>query len=379
MHFDERSALSPREPALEWSVAAVEQPPVEESGRPKVTIGLAAAPGTEGLAGPLARDLAEALRRQVPGVEWTTIVAVDRLVVPPADVGDLVSAARLRLLDHDWDIVLALTDLPLRLSRRPQIAHASRMHAVGLISVPALGAVGAQRRAQHVAVRLVQALLGQAGANADPQRLRGRAQELASDVEDAADGIGFAARVLTGHLRLLVGMVAANRPWQLVARLSRALVAAVAAGVFALVTSDVWRLADAFGAWRHVGVAVASVVGITLTLIVGAQLWERAPSRRVRQQVLLFNAATTATVLIGVTVLYATLFLLALAAALLLVVPGLLSTALGHPVSFGDYAELAWLTSSLATAGGALGAGLESDDAVRAAAYTHRAEVDRGV
>ena len=72
--------------------------------------------------------------------------------------------------------------------------------------------------------------------------------------------------------------------------------------------------------------------------------------------------------------LYAVLFVLAFAGALLLVVGPLFTDGLGHPVHLSDYLELAWLTCSLATVGGALGAGLESDDAVREAAYTYRSE-----
>ena len=109
-----------------------------------------------------------------------------------------------------------------------------------------------------------------------------------------------------------------------------------------------------------------------MTLIVGARLWERVADPHTRQQIVLFNIATTATVVIGVAAFYAALFVLSLLAALLLVVPSLLADAISHPVNFGDYATVAWLTSSLATVGGALGAGLESDEAVRRAAYTYR-------
>ena len=95
---------------------------------------------------------------------------------------------------------------------------------------------------------------------------------------------------------------------------------------------------------------------------------------RVRKQVLLFNVATTATVVIGVLTSYAVLFVLALVGALLLVVGPLFTEGLGHPAYLSDHLELAWLTCSLATVGGALGAGLESDDAEREAAYTYRSE-----
>ncbi|PPK94618.1 hypothetical protein CLV92_107121 [Kineococcus xinjiangensis] len=342
-----------------------------------VLLGIVAAPGTPAdLATRLQADVTADLQRELPAARWRVEVLSDGLVTPPADDSEVVAAARQRMLAHDWDLTVCLTDLPLQVARRPVVAHASPVHGVAVVSVPALGAVGLRARVRQTLVAQVRTLLGadpEDPADATGGRLHRRLRELSDDDEAGGDGVSYTARVLSGNLRLLAGMVRANRPWRLAAGLSRALAAAVATGVFALITPDVWRLADAFGPLRHTGVAVASVAGIACTLVVGAELWERSSSPRARKQVVLFNLATTATIVIGVATLYAALFVLSLLAAAVLVVPALLAGELGHGVALGDYLELALLTSSLATVGGALGAGLESDEAVRQAAYSHRA------
>ncbi len=346
-----------------------------DAAPPVVVVGLVAAPGAAAeLAATLCDDLAAALSAQHPEVAWRVRAVEDGLVRPPVDDAELVAATRARLLREDWDLAVCLTDVPLERDRRPVVGQASPQHSVAVLSLPALGAVARRRRALQTAVGLVQALAGDGAPEDDADRavISRRLRQLAVDPAESTEGVRFTARVLTGNLSMLVGMVRANRPWRLAIRLSRALTAAIAAGVFALVTPDIWRLADAFGAVRLSVVAVGSVVATAVTLVVGAQLWERARSRRVRKQVTLFNLATLGTVVIGVLSLYAALLALALLGALLLVVDPLFSEALGHPAGLGDRLELAWLISSLATVGGALGAGLETDEAVREAAYTYR-------
>jgi hypothetical protein len=49
-----------------------------------------------------------------------------------------------------------------------------------------------------------------------------------------------------------------------------------------------------------------------------------------------------------------------------------LESILQHPVGFGDYMKLAWITASLATVAGALGSGLEDEETVRDATYGYR-------
>jgi hypothetical protein len=48
-----------------------------------------------------------------------------------------------------------------------------------------------------------------------------------------------------------------------------------------------------------------------------------------------------------------------------------------NPLHAEEYLTLSWFVASLATVGGALGSGLESDEAIRAAAYSKREQERR--
>ena len=70
--------------------------------------------------------------------------------------------------------------------------------------------------------------------------------------------------------------------------------------------------------------------------------------------------------------LYVAVCVLSLAAALVTIVPSVMTKQLGYHSNFGDSLRLALLASALATIGGALGGALESDAAVREATYAYR-------
>jgi hypothetical protein len=356
------------------------------ASRDVLRLGLIAAPGpTEQLAVALAEELPALLaERTGADVAWDVPVRVEPLPPEPRRRPiEMVQDARSVLRDEDWDLAIYLTDLPLKIGRRPVIADASAQHGVGLVSLPALGAVSLQRRAREAIVSLVDALTGERpardggrdghAASARRRRIVRRLQELASPVrvvepEDETD-LAYVAAVVRGHARVLAGMVRANQPWRLVGRLSRALVAALAAGAFGLAQSDIWNLSAALGPIRLTILTIASLAATVGSLIVAHGLWEHAREPRDRERVVLFNAATTATVVIGVLALYAVLFVLTLVGTGLVIDDEVLADSLGHPAGLREHVELAWMVSSVATVGGALGAALETDVAVRRAAY----------
>ena len=366
----------------------------EGSARKPLVVGLLTASGlAHTVAARVARRLPSALAERFAGFEWKTVVKEDALAgaSPSASRVDLVQISRRRMLEEGWDFVICLTDLPLHVGRRPVTAHASVTLGVGVVSLPALGAVDLQNRVRQAVLRVIDGLLGDRAdrrpkGGADRRRrvarMRMRLHLLSSPVGYADVGedrtIRFVTAVGRGNFRLLVGMVRANRPWRLISGLSRALVGALGTTAFGLASTGVWKLADGMGWARLVALSLGSVLVTCLSLIVVHELWERSPGPESRERVVLFNLATAITITLGVLTLYLALLVIITGAAATLIAPGVLESEVHHSVDAGDYLRLAWVLTSLATLGGALGAAVESDEAVRAAAYGYHPHDDEG-
>ena len=179
-----------------------------------------------------------------------------------------------------------------------------------------------------------------------------------------------------GRWRLLVGMVLANRPWRLVPGLKSALVAALATGAVATINSTAWLMSTSLSWWRLVIGTVASVALVVAWLVIDGELWDRpeddSPQSRERSR--LYNASTLVTLLAGVIICYAALYVVNLVWALFVLDPHVMGTYLHTRLGHRDLFVLAWFVASAATVGGGLGSGLETDESIRAAAYSKREE-----
>lgn len=143
-------------------------------------------------------------------------------------------------------------------------------------------------------------------------------------------------------------------------------------GAYALITPTIWTPSDAVGWARLLLLMLAAIAAMVAWIVVAHGLWERPGDGEPRHWARLYNGVTALTVTVATLLSYATLFLLVLVAAWVFVPGGYLQSTLRHPVGFGEYLILSWLTASLALVAGALGSSLEDEDTVREAAYGYR-------
>ena len=289
--------------------------------------------------------------------EWDITVVSEPFTMGSEDVETAIGRLHDRARRQSWDVVVGLTELPLHdREGRHLLVEADPEQRIAVLSLPALGGLRMHARARQALRSLVSGL-------AHPETM---------------DEHRVALPRLRGRWRLLEGMVLANRPWLLVPGLKSALVAALATGAVATVNSSVWMLANSMSQLRLVIATIASVALVVAWLVIDGELWDHPDddSSQARERSRLYNASTLVTLLVGVLICYAALYVLNVAGAYFVLDRAVMGSYLDAPVSHGDLFVLAWFVASAATVGGGLGSGLESDQAIRAAAYSKR-EQDR--
>jgi len=260
--------------------------------------------------------------------------------------------------EHEWDLVVGLTELPLRDDDgRYLLVQTNGQRREAVLSLPALGGLRLHARTRHTVSALI-------GGMTDPS---------------SQDEHRVPLPRLSGRWRLLLGMVLANRPWLLVPGLKSALVAALATGAVATINSTVWLLAGSLSWWRLVVATIASIALVVAWLVIDGGLWDRPDdnSAQARERSRLYNTSTLVTLTVGVLICYFALYVVNLAWALFVLDPAVMGGSLHASLGYGDLFVLAWFVASAATVGGGLGTGLESDEAIRAAAYSKREEERR--
>lgn len=315
--------------------------------------------------------------------EWSFEVVDDPVAAGRRSAQEILQAAREQLQKNGWDYALCITDLPLRFEGRPVLADVDIDDGTGVVSLPALGGVQPYRRTEQMVVQVLDEMVGatdQSQQQSYPQRRRGlhsRLTELLAPIRrERPDrdeiGVRYRATRTRGRIRLLSGMVRSNTPWRLVLGMSSALAAAVATSAFGLSSSTIWQISHMLGPARQALAAVASIALLVGWLITAHHLWEKPHQDHDRELRVLYNTSTVATLTIGVGCLYGSLFVINLGVASFLVPSSLLASTVSAPATFGTYLALAWGFTTMGVVAGALGSSLESDQAVRQAAYGYR-------
>lgn len=310
----------------------------------------------------IAQRLSDSLPGSLPSADAEWAVSVRRHAYPIGEhaeveeVIETVDPAR-----ENQDIVIYLTDLPRRVGTSPVIAEISRKNRFGIISIPGIGALFIEQRVRNLA-RAVVAELTPQSSTPDPA-----AKQIKRTQEN--DVIRYVAPSALSRPRLLMGMVYANRPWRLVAGMSKVMMAAFATGAVSLAYPTMWQLSATMGPWRMTAATLMASAAMIAWLILDHGLWERPQSAAARERAAMYNAATVVTLMIGVAIFHAGLFILLFVTAWWTIPPGMVADSTGHPYGISTLLLMAWLVAAVATLGGALGSGMEDDEAVKAAAY----------
>ncbi|GGC78188.1 hypothetical protein GCM10007216_05880 [Thalassobacillus devorans] len=374
-------------------------------GKSTKKLGLITAPGyTEELVDVLKKSLPDLLSYYVNEEDqWDVECVTDSLTGVTEDSREVLGAALERKSDEGWDFAVALTDLPFFKNKRPIVAEAYVEESVALISLPGLGSTPMFKRIRESVLQLVNEMYYGSSEqdrrqaeekiqaknrkeykelkNKSSTRLVGKRpfewvsplQRETPDNDESNIDVRFTVKSrFSGALRVLSGMVRANRPWAMFPAFLKLIMIAFATGSYAIVFPTLWMLSSEYGIWRMFLLTFVSISAMVAWIILVHSLWEKKNAGYKDYIRKLYNAATVLTLLVSVCMYYVILFVLFSLAVLLLIPMGMLESQVTGPVSYINYFYIAWTATSVATIIGALGSALENEDAVLSSTYGYR-------
>lgn len=177
---------------------------------------------------------------------------------------------------------------------------------------------------------------------------------------------------ISGALRVLTGMVRANRPWAIFPAFMKVVIFAFATGSYALVFPTLWRLSNNYGTWRMFMLSILSISLMVGWIILAHNLWEKPRKDRALYLRKLYNMTTLLTLGVTVVIYYSILFLMFSVAVVVFIPMGLLESELSNPVWYDNYFYIAWTATSISIIIGALGSALENEEVVLSSTYGYR-------
>lgn len=350
----------------------------DDNGSPeRRKVGLLTSPGLgEQLASDISDTLPDLLREHISDeVRWEVEVASDPLTGSNVAVDDILDELAGKKSSSDWDYIVSLTDLPIRQDHKIVIARTGRKLDVAVISVPPLGAIRVHQRVRNMILEVMDDLYRDTLAEESPARfVTGRQAQRGyeEDEQGQTTSLRYTAPRIWGHVKLLAGMVYANRPWRLLPSFKTTVATAFATGGYGLIFTTLWQIGNVYGYPRLITLMFAAMSILIAWIILAHNLWERPRSGVGRYLNMLYNASTVLTIASGVVFSYVAIFLLLLLAATIYIPAGMLESTIGQEVTPINYVRIAWVTASVATIAGAIGAGLEDTDEVRNATFGWR-------
>ncbi|WP_082233076.1 hypothetical protein [Halobacillus massiliensis] len=369
------------------------------------TLGLITAPGYP-------NDIAKTLKKELPDLlsyyvhedcQWQIEYVEDALTGSTDKSLEVLGKTIEKKLEEDWEFAICLTDLPLFKGKKPIVAEAYKEEHVALISLPGIGSARMLKRIRESILQLTNEMYyGSSEAdrekaeqrlqdkdddqhkelkNKSSKRLVGKRaferfaplQRETPDDDESNIDVRFTVKSrFIGALRVLSGMVRANRPWEMFPAFMKVVIIAFTTGSYALVFPTLWQLSNNYGIWRMAMLSIVSILAMVGWIILAHRLWEKKPDDGSGYLSRLYNMATVLTLFITVSMYYVLLFLLFSVAVIVIIPFGMLESQLSGATGFINYFYIAWTVTSIAIIIGALGSALEDESVVLSSTYGYR-------